>query len=166
MIQVNAGARVSPGNTVTKRYEMLQKWLKKTKMLRKREGRRRRKIFAGADETSENETDLAANWNQAAESGVCQTGVRSVSPGAEVEMPALLSDREIIEATKRRLRRSINAAHVDMKRGLNVLATIATTVSLVGLLGTAFGIIISTSRRKIIPSHVTYVKTPNGKLIY
>jgi biopolymer transport protein ExbB/TolQ len=79
-------------------------------------------------------------------SGVFETRVRSVSPGAErVEMPALLSDREIIEATTLGLRRSINTTHMDMKRGLNVLATIAATAPLVGLLGTALGIIIASA---------------------
>ncbi len=52
----------------------------------------------------------------------------------------MLSDADVIEAVKRALRRSANVVHIDLKRGLNSLATIASAAPFVGLLGTLLGI--------------------------
>jgi biopolymer transport protein ExbB/TolQ len=52
----------------------------------------------------------------------------------------LLSDADAIETAKRGLQRSASLIHVEMKRGLNGLATIASTAPFVGLFGTVVGI--------------------------
>jgi biopolymer transport protein ExbB len=52
----------------------------------------------------------------------------------------LLSDLEVIEAVQRALRCSQANIHADLKCGLSVLATIALTAPLAGLLGTVMGI--------------------------
>jgi biopolymer transport protein ExbB/TolQ len=49
----------------------------------------------------------------------------------------------IIEAVMRAAKRSANAAHRELKRGLNSLATIASTAPLIGLFGTVLGIVNS-----------------------
>src|SRR5712692_5243865 len=54
-----------------------------------------------------------------------------------------LSDAEVIEAVKRASRRSANLVHIEMKQGLNSLATIASAAPFVGLLGTLLGIVNS-----------------------
>jgi hypothetical protein len=68
---VNAGAEVRAAKTVTKRYEMLQKWLKKTKVLQKsRMGRRKNKFPGGGNKACEGEIDSEPKWNRAMGVGV------------------------------------------------------------------------------------------------
>ncbi len=55
----------------------------------------------------------------------------------------LLSGPEVIEAVKRGSRRSATVVHREMKRGLNSLATIASTAPFVGISGTVSGIVNS-----------------------
>ncbi len=55
----------------------------------------------------------------------------------------LLSDAQVIDSVRRRCRRSADAVHGEMKRGLHGLATIASTAPFVGLFGTLLGIVNS-----------------------
>jgi len=55
----------------------------------------------------------------------------------------LLPDAQVIEAVKRACGRSAAAFHLEAKRGLNRLATIAATAPFVGLFGTVLGMINS-----------------------
>jgi biopolymer transport protein ExbB len=53
----------------------------------------------------------------------------------------LLSHAEVIEAVRRRSRRSANLVHIEMAQGLESLASIASTAPLIGLLGTVLGFV-------------------------
>jgi biopolymer transport protein ExbB/TolQ len=55
---------------------------------------------------------------------------------------APLPDQAVIERVHRALRCMQASIHVDLKRGLSVLVTIACTAPLVGLFGTVLGIMI------------------------
>ena len=52
-----------------------------------------------------------------------------------------LPDEEVVEAARRAIERETLIAQSDLKRGIGVLATIATTAPFVGLFGTVIGII-------------------------
>jgi biopolymer transport protein ExbB/TolQ len=56
---------------------------------------------------------------------------------------ASLPDQAVIERVHRALRCMQANIHVDLKRGLSVLVTIACTAPLVGLFGTVLGILIA-----------------------
>ena len=55
--------------------------------------------------------------------------------------PSHDSGKEMIEAAKRGLERSVATIHAELKRGLSGLATIGSTAPFVGLFGTVVGII-------------------------
>lgn len=74
----------------------------------------------------------------------------------------LLSEAEIIETAKRAMRRSANAVHGDLRRGLDSLASVATTAPLVGVFGTIFGILDSFPGAGIAKS--TYMGIVAGRL--
>lgn len=52
----------------------------------------------------------------------------------------LLSDAEVVETAKRALKRSEAVVHGELRRGLDILASISTTAPLVGAFGTVLGI--------------------------
>jgi biopolymer transport protein ExbB len=58
----------------------------------------------------------------------------------QAAMP-LLNDAEVIETTQRALRRSAALVHGELKRGLNLLASVGSTAPLVGAFGTVMGIV-------------------------
>jgi biopolymer transport protein ExbB/TolQ len=60
----------------------------------------------------------------------------------QAAMP-LPSDAEVIDIAKRALRRSATLVHGELKRGLNLLATIAATAPLIGAFGAVAGIVNS-----------------------
>ncbi len=53
----------------------------------------------------------------------------------------VVSESEVIDATKRGMDRAVAIVHAEMKRGLSGLATIGSTAPFVGLFGTVVGII-------------------------
>jgi biopolymer transport protein ExbB/biopolymer transport protein TolQ len=55
----------------------------------------------------------------------------------------MISDKRIAEAARRSMESSANLTHVQLKRGLNALATIGATAPFVGLFGTVIGIMNS-----------------------
>ncbi len=64
------------------------------------------------------------------------------SRGADFPLPEHpLSGTEVIQLTERAMHRSSADVHLEMKRGLSGLATIASTAPLVGLFGTVIGIL-------------------------
>lgn len=60
----------------------------------------------------------------------------------QAAMP-FLSDAEVIGTAKRALRRLATVVRGEMKRGLNILASVSSTAPLVGAFGTMFGIMDS-----------------------
>jgi biopolymer transport protein ExbB/biopolymer transport protein TolQ len=53
---------------------------------------------------------------------------------------ASLPEKQVVEAVQRASKRSANAVHQEMKRGLDVLATVASTAPFLGLLATTLSI--------------------------
>lgn len=57
----------------------------------------------------------------------------------QAERP-FLADAEVLETTQRTMKRSAGLVHEELKRGLNLLASIASSAPLVGAFGTTLGI--------------------------
>jgi len=81
---------------------------------------------------------IAGRYNRSPMARVAASGLESFLAA----MP-LLSDAEAIKVAQQAMRRSANAVHGEMQRGLKILASIAATAPLVGVLGTVVGITYS-----------------------
>jgi biopolymer transport protein ExbB/TolQ len=76
----------------------------------------------------------AALYNRSPIARVVASGLMSF----QAAMP-LLCDAEVIETTKWAMRRSAKVVHGELRRGLGLLTSVATTGPLVGVFGTIFG---------------------------
>jgi len=81
---------------------------------------------------------IAGRYNRSPIAKVVASGLVSF----QAAMP-LLCDAEMIETAIRAMRPSATVVHVELRRGFNSLASIASTAPLVGAFGTIFGIIDS-----------------------
>jgi len=81
---------------------------------------------------------MAGRYNRSPIARIVASGLTSF----QATMP-LLRDAEVIEATKRAMRRSAKVVHAELSRGLGPLTSVATTAPLIGVFGTVFGIIDS-----------------------
>jgi biopolymer transport protein ExbB/biopolymer transport protein TolQ len=67
---------------------------------------------------------------------VCSAGIREFLSGSQ-------GNNDVVESARKSIERAIQTETLDLRRGLNALATVANTAPFVGLFGTVFGIINS-----------------------
>ena len=67
---------------------------------------------------------------------VCSAGIREFLSGRQ-------GTNDVVESARKSIERAIQTETLDLRRGLNALATVANTAPFVGLFGTVFGIINS-----------------------
>jgi biopolymer transport protein ExbB/TolQ len=82
--------------------------------------------------------EIAGRYHRSPMARVAASGL-----GSFLAAMPLLSDAEAIEVAQQAMRRSANAVHGEIRRGLRILASIAATAPLVGAFGTVVGITYS-----------------------